>query len=1198
MAVNFLQIRVDTTQAVKDFKAVADRLAQNGERAGNNLGQGIAEGLERSLYQIEYQFRRMELMGEDVQPLHFDEHGVERQRQALIGLIDTYHNYSQALQANEERRANLRSAMALMEGQEESGVYQAMAEEMEEADAQAVALTEEIRALHQAITSTEEGQQMFDQSLEYMAHATEQTAEAENHQNRELTTTNRLMDRTSRLAGIVGGAFTKLKNIAGGVFKKLTSGAKSTNNTFLSGLKNVLKYALGIGTVAVAVNKLKGAVKEGFGHLSSYSSDVRKQLMTVTSALGQFKNQIGASFQPILAYVAPILKNLISILNQATVAITNFFATLTGQSYFYKANDDVTKLANGFGSATKKAKELKTATSGLDELNVINADDEDAGGGGGAGGTGTFEKVLTQASDFANLLKDMIKAGDWEGVGGALADKLANLLRNIDWNSIRKKARKFGENLSAFIKGFFDPKYGLGEEIGKALAQSINTAFEFVDGLVADRQMWKNIGISFARGLDAFIDTIDVDLIADTINNLFLGAIEGVRSFFEEAKAKDTFHKLGLKIGELIKEIKWEEILLGLGDIILDAIIAVIDVVKGLNDSEAFKRIGEVIGNVLSDKEFWEKFFNTVGDAIVEAIEAVCQIWDGVFDGHPIAETVAKAIAVAFGATKTISILNKGISLMFGSTAVEGSVTAGATTLGATFATAFVASLVTAVIGFEVGKLLGEAMFPEDAEWYQNFHWFGDGGGFDSLGALFTEGGLRASAEAYQQSLDTIAQSYANLSQEQIAFADSMTGIIPWNAQDYADQINAVTLALGEYRNGMSLTEMGYASWTEYADAMLEKMAEEGVQLGSNADLYTNYFGLIDAGVITINEQETSLANMVTISDKYADAIKDASASVGEMDDAVRKFNTTDWGAYYQNQATSIGDVSTSADNASVSMDNMGTAMNNINTTDWGEYYQKQATSIDEVTVSASGLADELPEVGGGFEDVSSTLSDFSATNDFALISIQGTVDEMAEMTVMLEDIKPVLDDFNTAWEDTFTNVHDSTISTMEELKSGMDEILNGIITSVEVACNSIIAGVNGVIKALNALSIDIPDITDPSTGKTFKGQHISFNIPELASVAIPRLAQGAVIPANREFMAVLGDQHNGTNVEAPLDTIKQALIEALDDSAFLSYLASISDYTRATSEKDMTVRIGDRDIARANIRGQKQMGRTLITSV
>lgn len=49
-----------------------------------------------------------------------------------------------------------------------------------------------------------------------------------------------------------------------------------------------------------------------------------------------------------------------------------------------------------------------------------------------------------------------------------------------------------------------------------------------------------------------------------------------------------------------------------------------------------------------------------------------------------------------------------------------------------------------------------------------------------------------------------------------------------------------------------------------------------------------------------------------------------------------------------------------------------------------------------------------------------------------------------------------------------------------------------------------------------------------------------------LRTAPIPKLATGAVIPANKEFLAVLGDQKHGTNIEAPLDTIKQAAEEAV----------------------------------------------------
>lgn len=52
--------------------------------------------------------------------------------------------------------------------------------------------------------------------------------------------------------------------------------------------------------------------------------------------------------------------------------------------------------------------------------------------------------------------------------------------------------------------------------------------------------------------------------------------------------------------------------------------------------------------------------------------------------------------------------------------------------------------------------------------------------------------------------------------------------------------------------------------------------------------------------------------------------------------------------------------------------------------------------------------------------------------------------------------------------------------------------------------------------------------------------------IAKLLNIEIPKLATGAVLPANREFLALVGDQKHGTNVEAPLDTIRQASEEAV----------------------------------------------------
>ena len=81
--------------------------------------------------------------------------------------------------------------------------------------------------------------------------------------------------------------------------------------------------------------------------------------------------------------------------------------------------------------------------------------------------------------------------------------------------------------------------------------------------------------------------------------------------------------------------------------------------------------------------------------------------------------------------------------------------------------------------------------------------------------------------------------------------------------------------------------------------------------------------------------------------------------------------------------------------------------------------------------------------------------------------------------------------------------------------------------------------GLNAVMRALNRLHIKIPDWVPGFGGRTF-----GFNIGYLSAPQIPYLASGAVIPPNKEFLAVLGDQKSGNNIEAPESLIRRIVRE------------------------------------------------------
>lgn len=120
---------------------------------------------------------------------------------------------------------------------------------------------------------------------------------------------------------------------------------------------------------------------------------------------------------------------------------------------------------------------------------------------------------------------------------------------------------------------------------------------------------------------------------------------------------------------------------------------------------------------------------------------------------------------------------------------------------------------------------------------------------------------------------------------------------------------------------------------------------------------------------------------------------------------------------------------------------------------------------------------------------------------------------------------------FKTAWTSAWEGIKD--------VFSGLFDSISGIFKGV---INTVVDAINTVISAINKVSWDVPDWV-PGIG----GSKFGFDIPN-----VPKLASGAVIPPNQEFLAVLGDQKRGVNIETPLDTMLQA---------FRGALAEFNDY-------------------------------------
>ena len=118
---------------------------------------------------------------------------------------------------------------------------------------------------------------------------------------------------------------------------------------------------------------------------------------------------------------------------------------------------------------------------------------------------------------------------------------------------------------------------------------------------------------------------------------------------------------------------------------------------------------------------------------------------------------------------------------------------------------------------------------------------------------------------------------------------------------------------------------------------------------------------------------------------------------------------------------------------------------------------------------------------------------------------------------------------------------------TAEKWSSAMGGITSAFSSAFTSAANAAIGVLNSMISWINQkLRFTIPSLT--IMGETLWDSKYVV----LASLpSIPYLAQGAVIPPNREFMAVLGDQKSGTNIETPLATMLQAFRQALNEGGY-----------------------------------------------
>ena len=503
------------------------------------------------------------------------------------------------------------------------------------------------------------------------------------------------------------------------------------------GYDNAEDYAQSFGSrVNELLGKMSGLKVDVDGGLISESgmknlglnlqeiTQYASQLASITNSLGQ-TGEVTTAISKSMTMLAGDISSLFNV-DYSTVA-TNLQSGLIGQSRaLYKYGIDITnatlqtyayrygieKAVSEMSQAEKQQLRLlaildQSKVSWGDLANTINSPSnmirqftnnvKEAGMVLGQLFIPVLQKVLPVINGVVIAIKRLLVS-------------VANLLGiKIDFSS-------FGQGVSGYneeLEGTADALDKVGTSAKNA--QSGIRAFDKLKVISTPKSSGSGSGAGGA-GIDLTKEIMDATAeyekvwqeAFDKMQNTAMGWADKIEKLFEPVKKlfKDLFNGDFFEAGQDLSGI-----VTGIFNWMSDAIASV-----------DWYQIGQNIGQFLAGID-WTAVFTSAGNFIETAIDAAIDLWKGSFDAAPIETTIITAI----GLLKFTGVGD----IIWGKISDKLSAKVLGSSIGIVPTIAIAA--VTWEIGFNVGKSLGKALFPEDAEYYDNFTWFGENGFFDTL---------------------------------------------------------------------------------------------------------------------------------------------------------------------------------------------------------------------------------------------------------------------------------------------------------------------------------------------------------------------------------------------------------------------------------------------------------------------------------
>lgn len=741
---------------------------------------------------------------------------------------------------------------------------------------------------------------------------------------------------------------------------------------------------------------------------------------------------------------------------------------------------------------------------------------------------------------LVNTLNLLITGINWKNLGKKFAEGITGLVREVNWNNL---GQLLGNMFMVSWKIFSGFVHNLPyADIGKAVADTLNGVFSTVS--------FSEIGDTLATGLNGAFTTLYNFAVNFNWKQMVDNIAGGINTFVSKFDWKGNGQKLEIFLNnlctslvELAQKTNWEEVGKGIG-----TFLSQIDWSKHL--WQVIEAIKTTIGGLFDGLEeggtagkiaaFLGKAFIAVKIADITGIGSLVKLLIGA-----IGKKIIGSEAVAALSGSLTSVLGKAAS------AAAGGFTSLASSLAPLVGTAgLIAAVATAaIVGTE--KLAGfiETLQGGNGVLTQAGGYLHDYAGAMSSSNVITqkqaedlwklieadESAGKSNAEMYDSFIHKLAEYGISAEQakailEQYGAQAGVTGIF---VEDMTNKVLALGQGFSESAGQIDLSSLSAKEAISVLSDTLYTLSLKGNEFSGTYQGVRSQ--LQDTGGSAKSAQDA--LNMVYTALKNAGVpLDDLNAALGAEFPAATTAVTT---AVDTNIVGAQEKISSSMETAKTDVENATSSMASDTKTNTESVKRDTDDSFKEVTKTSKS---EWKESYGAVKDA---LEDMQRDTLEAMKNIMGYIQSYWESVVI---------DTNLTWE-TMSRKVDTELSNMagsadiygKQMADNLVRAIGGAETSIIRSLNNIISRVNGMVGNINNSIAGIEsgftfsyNVQLPNGGRRFGNYHLT--LPRVNTV--PYLASGAVIPPRSEFLAVLGDQKKGNNLETPESLLRQIVRE------------------------------------------------------